>query len=81
MKLHSLSLNFESFSWDLLASVGLVNMNGCKGQPSLSTKILSINDFITERLSKLPRDFYNKVHLKSLSKLLADSSFVNGPFF
>ena len=50
-------------------------------KPDLSTKILSINDFITEHLSKLPRDFYNKVHLKSLSKLLADSSFVNGPVF
>jgi hypothetical protein len=27
-----LVLNFESFSCDLLASVGLVNKNGCKGQ-------------------------------------------------
>ena len=27
-----LVLNFESFFCDLLASVGLVNKNGCKGQ-------------------------------------------------
>ena len=27
-----LVLNFESFFLDLLASVGLVNKNGCKGQ-------------------------------------------------
>ena len=27
-----LLLNFESFFCDLLASVGLVNKNGCKGQ-------------------------------------------------
>ena len=42
---------------------------------------MSINDFITKLLSKLHRDFSNKVHLKSISKLLADSSFVNGPVF
>ena len=31
-------------------------------KPSLSTKILSINDFITKLLSKLPRDLSNRVH-------------------
>ena len=33
---------------------------------SLSTKILSINDFVT----KLLRDFSNRVHLKSISKFI-----------
>ena len=41
-----------------------------KLKPSLSTKILSINDFITKLLSKLLRDFSNKVHLKSISKFI-----------
>ena len=33
-------------------------------------KILSINDFVTKLLSKLLRDFSNKVHLKSISKFI-----------
>ena len=37
-------------------------------KPSLSTKILSINDFITKLLSKLLRDLSNRVHLESISK-------------
>ena len=39
-------------------------------KPSLSTKILSINDFITRLLSKLLRDLSNRVHLKSISKFI-----------
>ena len=47
-------------------------------KPSLSTKTLSINDFKTKLLSKLLRDLYNRVHLKSISKLLTDTGFLNG---
>jgi hypothetical protein len=32
-----LVLNFESFFCDLLASVGLVNKNGCKGKTKTKT--------------------------------------------
>ena len=39
-----------------------------KLKPSLSMKILSINDFITKLLSKLLRDLSNRVHLESISK-------------
>ena len=35
---------------------------------SLSTKLLSINDFITRLLGKILRDLSNRVHLKSISK-------------
>ena len=48
-------------------------------KPSLSTKILSINDFITKLLSKLLRDFSNKVHLKSISKFI--NKVINRYFF
>ena len=50
-------------------------------KPSPSTKILSINDFITKLLSKLLRDLSNRVHLESIIKLLTDNIFVNGPVF
>ena len=50
-----------------------------KLKPSLSTKILSINDFITKLLSKLLRDFSNKVHLKSISKFI--NEVINKYFF
>ena len=56
---------------------GLVHLNSLK--PSLSTKILSINDFITKLLSKLFRDFSNKVHLKSISKFI--NKVINRYFF
>ena len=50
-------------------------------KPSLSTEILSINDFIT----KLLRDLSNMVHLESISKftnkISTDNIFVNGPVF
>ena len=39
-------------------------------KPSLSTEILSINDFITKLLSKLQWDLSNRVHLKSISKFI-----------
>ena len=39
-------------------------------KPSLCTKILSTNDFITRLLSKLLRDLSNRVHLKSSSKFI-----------
>ena len=50
-----------------------------KFKPSLSTKILSINDFVTKLLSKLLRDFSNKVHLKSISKFI--NKVINRYFF
>ena len=54
-------------------------------KPSPSTKILSINDFVTKLLSKLLRDFSNKVHLKSnskfINKVIKDNIFVDGPVF
>ena len=48
----------------------VVEKNQTEFKPSLSTKILSINDFITKLLSKLPRDLSNRVHLKSISKFI-----------
>ena len=48
-------------------------------KPSLSTKILPINDFITKLLSKLLWDFSNKVHLKSISKFI--NKVINRYFF
>ena len=39
---------------------------------------MSINDFITRLHSKLLRDLSNRVYLKSISKLLTDTVFVNG---
>ena len=48
-------------------------------KPSLSTKILSINDFVTKLLSKLLRDFSNKVHLKSISKFI--NKVINRQYF
>jgi hypothetical protein len=39
-------------------------------KPSLSTKILSINDFITRLLSKLLRNLSKRVHLKSISNFI-----------
>ena len=39
-------------------------------KPSLSTEILSINDFITKLLSKLQWDLSNRVHLKIISKFI-----------
>ena len=48
-------------------------------KPSLSTKILSINDFVTKLLSKLLRDFSNKVHLESISKSI--NKVINRQYF
>ena len=54
-------------------------------KPSLSMKILSINDFINKLLSNLLRDLSNRVHLKSISKFINKvinrHHFVNGPVF
>ena len=50
-------------------------------KPSLSTKILSINDFSNNLLSNIFRDLSNKVHLKIISKFIYKVIFVNGPVF
>ena len=51
------------------ASIELWTLN-FKLKPGLSTKILSINDFITKILSKLLRDLFDTVHLKSINKFI-----------
>ena len=38
--------------------------------PGLSMKILFINDFIAKLVSKLLKKIYNRVHLKSVSKVI-----------
>ena len=48
------------------ATVLSSNLTGLK--PSLSMKILSINDFTTKLLSKLLSDLYTGVHLKGTKK-------------
>ena len=51
--------------------------NGLK--PSLSMKILSINDFTTKFLSKLFRVIYTGVHLKGTKK--SDTKVINRQLF
>ena len=48
-------------------------------KPSISTKVLSINDFITKLLSKLLRDLSNMVHLKGIRKFT--NKVINRYFF
>jgi hypothetical protein len=48
-------------------------------KPSLSMKILSINNFTTKLLSKLLRDLYIGVHLKGTKKF--GSKVINRQFF
>ena len=48
-------------------------------KPSLSIKILSVNDFITKHLSKHLRDLSNRVHLKTISKF--NNKFINRQYF
>ena len=48
-------------------------------KPSLSMKILSINDFTTKLLSKLLSDLYTGVHLKGTKKF--GSKLINRQFF
>ena len=57
----------------------MIQSSALRLKPSLSTKILSINDFITKLLSKLLRDLSNRVHLKSISKFI--NEVINKYFF
>ena len=58
-------------------SAEILNWLGLK--PSLSMKILSINNFTTKLLSKLLSDLYIRVHLKGTKKL--GNKVINRQFF
>ena len=60
-------------------NAAFVNPKKVNLKPSLSMKILSINNFTTKLLSKLPSDLYIGVHLKGTQKF--GSKVINRPFF
>ena len=63
----------------MFSTIVLPRCSGQKLKPSLSMKILSVNDFTTKLLSKLLSDLYTGVHLKGTKKF--GSKLINRQFF